>query len=135
MNRAPGPSDFWYEEHQRNCGGTFIKIREPTKDAAKERPSGSSKNSSKASPLADDKSKKITDFFPTTPNRKSTEPSSSNANPFGVRDRQVATMKDITGITTNHIPGGSSHPLFPGVGRKLSEGVSTPPHLSKKWKF
>lgn len=29
MNRAPGPKDFWWEDHQRNCGGTFIKIKEP----------------------------------------------------------------------------------------------------------
>ncbi|XP_024943002.1 sprT-like domain-containing protein Spartan isoform X2 [Cephus cinctus] len=29
MNRAPGPSDFWYADHQRTCGGKFIKVREP----------------------------------------------------------------------------------------------------------
>ncbi|XP_063971948.1 DNA-dependent metalloprotease dvc-1-like isoform X3 [Diachasmimorpha longicaudata] len=33
MNRAPGPSDRWYEEHRRTCGGTFIKIREPEKNS------------------------------------------------------------------------------------------------------
>ncbi|XP_057323033.1 DNA-dependent metalloprotease SPRTN [Microplitis mediator] len=29
MNRAPGPSDFWWKNHQQTCGGEFIKIREP----------------------------------------------------------------------------------------------------------
>ncbi|KAL2743439.1 DNA-dependent metalloprotease SPRTN [Vespula maculifrons] len=29
MNRAPGPSDFWWREHQQSCGGQFIKIKEP----------------------------------------------------------------------------------------------------------
>ncbi|XP_046826237.1 DNA-dependent metalloprotease dvc-1 [Vespa crabro] len=29
MNRAPGPSDFWWIEHQQSCGGQFIKIKEP----------------------------------------------------------------------------------------------------------
>ena len=29
MNRAPGKQDFWFEEHQQNCGGEFIKIKEP----------------------------------------------------------------------------------------------------------
>lgn len=29
MNRAPGPSDFWYADHQATCGGTFIKVKEP----------------------------------------------------------------------------------------------------------
>ena len=29
MNRAPGPSDFWWKEHQQSCSGQFIKIKEP----------------------------------------------------------------------------------------------------------
>ncbi|KAH9639987.1 hypothetical protein HF086_008082 [Spodoptera exigua] len=33
MNRAPGPNDFWWEDHKRKCGGTFIKIKEPEKKA------------------------------------------------------------------------------------------------------
>ncbi|XP_030379059.1 uncharacterized protein LOC115627506 [Scaptodrosophila lebanonensis] len=30
-NRAPGPSDQWWEKHQRECGGTFVKMSEPSK--------------------------------------------------------------------------------------------------------
>lgn len=30
-NRAPGHNDFWWAGHQRMCGGTFIKIKEPEK--------------------------------------------------------------------------------------------------------
>ena len=29
MNRAPGPNDRWWAEHQSMCGGTFIKVKEP----------------------------------------------------------------------------------------------------------
>lgn len=29
VNRAPGPSDQWWANHQAVCGGTFIKIKEP----------------------------------------------------------------------------------------------------------
>ena len=29
MNRAPGPSDRWWNEHENSCGGTFNKIKEP----------------------------------------------------------------------------------------------------------
>ncbi|KAK9508065.1 hypothetical protein O3M35_007808 [Rhynocoris fuscipes] len=29
MNRAPGPNDFWFEEHRVTCGGEFIKVKEP----------------------------------------------------------------------------------------------------------
>ncbi|NXL89482.1 SPRTN protein, partial [Alectura lathami] len=31
MNRAPSAQDFWWAVHQRNCGGTFIKVKEPEK--------------------------------------------------------------------------------------------------------
>jgi len=29
MNRAPGPTDRWWGQHQQSCGGTFIKVKEP----------------------------------------------------------------------------------------------------------
>lgn len=30
-NRAPGPTDCWWQSHKNKCGGTFIKIKEPEK--------------------------------------------------------------------------------------------------------
>lgn len=30
-NRAPGPNDFWWNQHLKNCGGKFIKVKEPEK--------------------------------------------------------------------------------------------------------
>ncbi|ELU12573.1 hypothetical protein CAPTEDRAFT_83368, partial [Capitella teleta] len=29
MNRAPCPRDPWWPEHQRTCGGTYTKVKEP----------------------------------------------------------------------------------------------------------
>ena len=29
MNRRPQPADPWFKEHQRVCGGQFIKQSEP----------------------------------------------------------------------------------------------------------
>ena len=29
MNRAPGPYDTWWKQHQATCGGTYTKIKEP----------------------------------------------------------------------------------------------------------
>uniref|UniRef100_T1HC16 Protein with SprT-like domain at the N terminus n=1 Tax=Rhodnius prolixus TaxID=13249 RepID=T1HC16_RHOPR len=53
MNRAPGPNDNWFAEHQRNCGGEFIKVKEP--DGFKARKSkkavGGKENSGKQSSL------------------------------------------------------------------------------------
>ncbi|XP_064072049.1 DNA-dependent metalloprotease dvc-1 isoform X1 [Vanessa tameamea] len=38
MNRAPGPSDFWWNSHKRNCGGNFVKFKEPEKHQKKKAP-------------------------------------------------------------------------------------------------
>ncbi|XP_034937190.1 LOW QUALITY PROTEIN: sprT-like domain-containing protein Spartan [Chelonus insularis] len=46
MNRAPGPTDFWWSEHQANCGGKFIKIREPEKPKARSKSTSNSKTNS-----------------------------------------------------------------------------------------
>lgn len=35
MNRAPGPNDNWWADHQANCNGNFIKIKEPEKPLKK----------------------------------------------------------------------------------------------------
>ena len=32
MNRAPGPNDRWWAEHQSSCGGSFVKVKEPEGD-------------------------------------------------------------------------------------------------------
>lgn len=37
MNRAPGPYDRWWASHQANCGGIFIKVKEPTDYGLKKR--------------------------------------------------------------------------------------------------
>ena len=29
MNRAPGPNDRWWSEHQATCNGKYTKIQEP----------------------------------------------------------------------------------------------------------
>ncbi|XP_009078792.1 PREDICTED: sprT-like domain-containing protein Spartan, partial [Acanthisitta chloris] len=31
MNRAPSAQDFWWDDHQKTCGGTFTKVKEPDK--------------------------------------------------------------------------------------------------------
>eukprot|EP00026_Physarum_polycephalum_P009509 Phypoly_transcript_09634.p1 GENE.Phypoly_transcript_09634~~Phypoly_transcript_09634.p1 ORF type:complete len:409 (+),score=78.04 Phypoly_transcript_09634:128-1354(+) len=37
MNRPPGPTDYWWNAHQQNCGGTFTKIKEPEEYSKKKR--------------------------------------------------------------------------------------------------
>jgi len=52
MNRAPGPNESWWKQHQSTCGGVFIKIREPAPKPAEPKKRGrpgvlSSSNSSR----------------------------------------------------------------------------------------
>uniref|UniRef100_A0A6P7FSN6 Protein with SprT-like domain at the N terminus n=1 Tax=Diabrotica virgifera virgifera TaxID=50390 RepID=A0A6P7FSN6_DIAVI len=56
-NRAPGPNDFWWAEHQQNCGGQFIKVKEPEKPEKQTKSKSKSKNPTK--------SPDIRKFFPT----------------------------------------------------------------------
>ncbi|KAG8566515.1 hypothetical protein GDO81_013278 [Engystomops pustulosus] len=37
MNRAPSKLDPWWAEHQRSCGGTYIKVKEPEKKTGKDK--------------------------------------------------------------------------------------------------
>lgn len=59
MNRAPGPSDMWWNEHKRNCNGTFVKVKEPEKQPKKSRKENSIKNDTD-----------IRNFYPTINNSK-----------------------------------------------------------------
>ncbi|CAH0522402.1 unnamed protein product [Peronospora belbahrii] len=36
MNRAPGPTDRWWADHEQKCGGRYLKIKEPAEFTAKQ---------------------------------------------------------------------------------------------------
>eukprot|EP01059_Diplonema_ambulator_P024399 TRINITY_DN40353_c0_g1_i1.p1 TRINITY_DN40353_c0_g1~~TRINITY_DN40353_c0_g1_i1.p1 ORF type:complete len:254 (+),score=46.57 TRINITY_DN40353_c0_g1_i1:51-764(+) len=48
MNRAPSPRDPWYLSHLKNCGGNYVKIKEPEKK--KKEPAAGSKRKKTATP-------------------------------------------------------------------------------------
>ena len=59
MNRAPGPNDYWWAEHEKNCGGNYIKIDGPEfhqKDQNKQNPEKEKRKKNK-------KNRKITEFL------------------------------------------------------------------------
>ncbi|TMW58509.1 hypothetical protein Poli38472_010068 [Pythium oligandrum] len=58
MNRPPGPTDRWWEEHQKGCGGTYTKIKEPAEYTEKQEKK-KQKQKKKALPRS------VKDFFPT----------------------------------------------------------------------
>lgn len=108
MNRAPGPTDFWYHKHQATCGGTWTKVSEPEKVIKKSDKSGHSKKgpkklkqnnskkiaSPKSSPIA---SQDLRNFFthvtvsPSTSNATASQSSSSFENCDDQRSKKSAT--------------------------------------------
>ena len=87
-NRAPGPNDFWWKQHESSSGGKFVKVKEPEKAEKK-------KKSKKSATSGD-----IRQFFPT----KSTSQSSSseiedNFSDQDDRARFVKTPKVDSGNT------------------------------------
>ncbi|KAH8287468.1 hypothetical protein KR054_007888, partial [Drosophila jambulina] len=76
-NRAPGPSDQWWEKHQRDCGGTFMKVSEPSKPPKAPKPpkppksiTNGSKTSKKALPAVADSKSDIRGWFKKPPAKK-----------------------------------------------------------------
>ncbi|XP_042673013.1 DNA-dependent metalloprotease SPRTN, partial [Centrocercus urophasianus] len=65
INRAPSAREFWWAEHQENCGGTFTKVKEPENFSKKRKERTdtgklqNSKSSKKVRVRADDKEDKI----------------------------------------------------------------------------
>ncbi|KAK3914691.1 SprT-like domain-containing protein Spartan [Frankliniella fusca] len=59
MNRAPGPSDNWWAQHEATCGGKFIKVKEPENSKKK-----LSDSKSKASDKSINGKGDIRSFFP-----------------------------------------------------------------------
>lgn len=92
-NRKPGPSDFWFAEHQRTCGGEFIKIKEPEpkrKKAAANKenePRSLSQSSSQTgkkgskSPVKAPQGNRISNYF-MTPGGKGNNPQNGFKKPY-----------------------------------------------------
>lgn len=64
MNRAPGPRDPWFRDHQNSCNGTFIKVKEPENYGKKKKKGeGKPENSSNKAVEKKSPSKDIRTFF------------------------------------------------------------------------
>ena len=78
MNRKPGPYDFWFKDHQSNCGGTFIKIKEP-ENTKNKKANSSTKMPGKGHVLGVDSSHKIDEYFRPSGSQTQATPSFANS--------------------------------------------------------
>jgi hypothetical protein len=128
MNRAPGPSDYWHEQHKRECGGNYVKIREPedyekkkANKAAIKDPGSSKVNHTILSPIPEN-SRKITDFFPASPKK-------STASPGNVPTSFISNPGPSAAGSSRS---SSSNYVFPGTGRKLNEDSKSGDQTKRK---
>ncbi|XP_032697046.1 sprT-like domain-containing protein Spartan [Lontra canadensis] len=91
-NRAPSAHDYWWAEHQKTCGGTYIKIKEPENYSRKGK--GKTKVGQPPTP-AENKDK---------PNRGETQlliPFSGKGYVLGERSNSPSSGKFVTPYTIN----------------------------------
>ncbi|XP_068154760.1 uncharacterized protein mh [Drosophila tropicalis] len=104
-NRAPGPSDQWWEKHQRECGGTFMKVSQPPpiKPAKEPTKLSKAKKSIKNLPAttsADD----IRNYFEKPPAKRPA---------FGVTSSEKPISQLASIVPPTSYPGLSSDPFAP----------------------
>lgn len=94
-NRAPGPNDFWWAQHEKTCGGKFIKFKEPEKTEKKK------KEKKTLSGSGTD----IRKYFPVSP-RTSSQSSTSEIedDDFETDDFGVVVPKDFTKPLPKPVP-------------------------------
>lgn len=90
MNRAPGLNDRWWAEHERNCGGKFIKVKEPEKKTAAKKSVSSSKTSQSNKENSCINLPDIRNFLPVTN-------SSSNKSTNSTKTSNIQTIKSVKG--------------------------------------
>ncbi|KAJ2950233.1 hypothetical protein O0L34_g11595 [Tuta absoluta] len=115
--RPPGPKDYWWENHRRYCGGTYIKIKEPEKPAPK--------NAKKVPPKPSADITKYINTSNTVPQNVPTKPVLKDSNHIPVKTKSnggntvVITKK---GPTFNPKTDNNKSPvLFSGKGQTLTE--------------
>nr|CAD7424969.1 unnamed protein product [Timema monikensis] len=115
-NRAPGPNDFWWAGHLGNCGGSYIKVKEPEGFQTKK-----SKNVPKK-PFGKD----IRSFFPGTGNTLGTDGASKPTTKDNPRFFPE-TGNTLENEGTSKTKAKDNHRVFPGNGNTPEKIVGTIP--------
>ncbi|KAJ8678803.1 hypothetical protein QAD02_014590 [Eretmocerus hayati] len=121
MNRAPGPNDFWWKEHQLTCGGQYIKIKEPVKPESKKKKSDNKAQASGKSPVDAPAKNSILNWM-TKNNSTSTAPSTSSGEILKTPKINPSNTKRIAVPTLQTNIKGS----FNGLVNKNSRSVNNP---------
>lgn len=131
-NRAPGPNDRWWYQHQKTCSGTFEKIKEPE---PKRKKSEAKKNQSKPVNSGGDIRKHFGGVRGGLSNRGGNtmvirKPPQTQTSPIVIGTppkkasgnlSNVVGFRDLTGSSPQNSHKKTNTPLFTGVGQSLSQ--------------
>ncbi|CAI2355093.1 unnamed protein product [Caenorhabditis sp. 36 PRJEB53466] len=121
-NRAPGPNDRWWKQHQETCGGRFEKVKEPEgygqkKSKKKREETGKNAPAAKKANTSPPKDNKTLDDYFKKPSKKGASPvkpsTSSPIKVFGGTGQKLGGSS-ATSTLLNSFPG-SSRPALPKV--------------------
>ncbi|XP_023934280.2 DNA-dependent metalloprotease dvc-1 [Bicyclus anynana] len=123
-NRAPGTSDYWWKSHQRQCGGNFVKIKEPENYGKDKKKKASPK------PIAD-----ITKYISTSNNTdKVSKPVLKDSNNVPVKSNLITKSNNSSTLVVtkrNNVvynPQVTKSPItFSGTGHTLNSKNSSSP--------
>ncbi|CAL8128896.1 unnamed protein product [Orchesella dallaii] len=120
MNRAPGPNDLWHSDHQRNCGGKFVKVKEPSPKPTSKRKKETSKSPARAS--ASTAAKKTT---------RKVSPSKAAKVGSSKKPATITSAAPSSSGSLNFPKSTSSTPsVFSGRGHVLGSGSTSTPSVS-----
>ncbi|KAG9474287.1 hypothetical protein GDO78_004540 [Eleutherodactylus coqui] len=110
MNRAPSKLDPWWAEHQRSCGGTFIKVKEPEKKTAKDKKEESSDVQPSKNPRGNGKPEggDIRSFFPFSGSGYRLGGSSQVSLPVKVLSTPMSSSKALSSPPVKPVPANSA---------------------------
>lgn len=122
-NKAPGPKDNWWAEHQANCGGKFMKIKEPENYGKKKPVKRKAPNASESKESTSDIRSFLKNDLSGSGSSRSTKslPKSSSAKPSNAIDFKSILSSEDNVVTLSN---SESHQKkfyipFQGIGQRL----------------
>jgi len=116
MNRAPGPNDRWWKQHENTCAGAFIKIKEPEGYGKKK-----GKENKKDAKVGDNNQRDIRTLFGST--SASTSNSASSTKPISKPEKQPFPTKSKSPSSKKPTPKPMGGRTTSTTGRPSTSGV------------
>ncbi|CAL1284660.1 unnamed protein product [Larinioides sclopetarius] len=127
MNRAPGPRDNWWAQHQSTCGGTFTKIKEPDnyKQKSSKRKIQETKDQKGIKNYFEASTSRSNNSFSSTSTKRHKGNEISAIQSFFAKEANIVSMNSGDQLTPDLPPLREMNPPVPFAGRGFTLGSSS----------